>query len=252
MAFGGDRSARLAYIAGKALPFASSRSMNFLSTRVALLAIFLIATFSIHQQAYGQGEFVARGANGLMLGGEVTPEGDRTSYTATAGFSVKGRLDLRLGYAWMDSMADTLAGHITGRGLRPGLNLHLIKQGNRYPFSLSAIGRYQRSEWDAETIGAEEVTGTMFEVGGMLHTIFQVAEFAGLRPWFGIVHQNRDREYIIPDEPVVNVEGDDTRYMTGIQVVVMPTDRSVFFVGPAISMMAGERTVGVSGGLVVN
>lgn len=226
--------------------------MTSVPTRIAYFAFFLIAMSGIHLPAYAQGEFVARGAYGLMLGGEMAPDDDRTSYSATAGFSIKGTLDLRLGYEWLDSTADTLGGHITGRGLQPGLNLHIIKQGNRYPFSLSAIGRYQRSEWDAEMIGATEVTGSMYEVGGMLHTIIQIAEFAGLRPWFGITYQNRDREYAFPDQEVINVDGDDTRYMVGIQVIVMPTARSVVFVGPALTIMAGERNVGVTGGLVFN
>lgn len=225
--------------------------MNSVATRVMLFALLVVATSSIHQRAHAQGEFVARGAYGLMMGGEMAPDGDRTSYSATAGFSIKGTLDLHLGYAWLDATADTLGGHLTGRGLRPGVNLHIIKQGNRYPFSLSALGTYQRSDWDAEMIGAQDVTGSMFEVGGMLHTIIQVAEFAGLRPWFGILYQNRDREYIFADQPI-NFEGDDTRYVGGVQIIVMPTARSVVFAGPTVSMMAGERNVGVTGGLVFN
>lgn len=222
-----------------------------LSARLVILIVFA-AISGAFSSAQAQGEFVARGAYGLSVGGEMMPDGDRTSYLATAGFSIKGTLDVRLGYGWLDTDADTLGGQIKGRALRPGAQLHIIKQGNRYPFSLSAVGSYQRSTWDAEMIGAENVSGSMYEIGGVLHTIFQIAEFAGMRPWFSVVYQNRDREYAFPDMSPMNVERDDTKYIGGLQVIVMPTARSVFFAGPSVIWIGGERTIGVIGGLVIN
>lgn len=220
--------------------------MRFVSTIVLFLAI------AVASDVRAQGEFVARGAYGVLVGGELIPQNDRTSYAATAGFSFKGTLDARLGYGWLETGADTLGGTLSGRSIRPGLNVHIIKQGNTYPFSLSAVGSYQWSNWDAEMIGAEDADGSEYSVGGVLHTIVQVAEFAGLRPWFGIIYQNQDREYTFADQARITIERDDTKYLGGLQVVLMPTVRTVLFVGPTVTFLRGEQDVGVSGGLVFN
>lgn len=252
MTCAGDRSDGVAYIGGIIPTLLIIFSMKSVFGRGLLLSCVLVVIIGIHQGALAQGEFVARGETAVKVSGELAPDGDRTNYFAEAGFSVRGVVDLRLGYGWLDATADTLGGHMSGRSIRPAVGLHLIRQGERFPFSLSAVGSYQSSTWDGDDIGADDVTGATFEVGGILHTIIQIGPIAGIRPFAGLFYQKRERDYEFADGAALGVEQSDLRYLGGIQIVVMPTSRTVFFAGPTLSAIGGERTIGATGGVVFN
>lgn len=223
-------------------------------SRVLIVWVLLpLALAPIYANA--QGAFVARGAHGFMIGGDGASTDESSVYTVEAGYSFKGTIDVGLAHRWIGAPADTLGWNLTGRGLEPRLSLHVVKQGARFPLSLSATGGYafQNLEPDrSDDPAAVDVDGRHWSVGGILHTVFALADFVGLRPWAGITYVNRTRDYTFGDDPSLTIESDDTRYVLGVQGIVMPTARSVLFIGPELRFVGGDRTVGFTGGLVFN
>ena len=205
--------------------------------------------------AHAQGEFVTRGAPGFLLGGDMAAVDGQSTYAAKIGYSFKGTVDVGMAYNWIESEADTLGWNINGRSLEPSLALHIIKQGTSFPLSLSALGSFafQGLDPDADSGQDAEIDGRAWSIGGTLHSVFAIADFVGLRPYTSIVYINRTHDYTFSgDESTLTIESDDTRFTFGLQMIVMPTARSVMFAGPKLSYMGGDRFFGVTAGVVFN
>ena len=220
------------------------------------LSLFLLLGIIIlPPDVRAQGAFVDRGANGILIGGNMTPVDSWNSYAAEVGFSFNGTLDIGGAYSWLEMGADSAGAELIGRGLEPRLTLHLAKQGSKYPFSLSAHASRGFNSLDT-TPGSDytaEVKGRLWRVGGHVHTIIQLTDFAGIRPWGAISYLHRVREYTFDDGSApYEMRRDDTEYLLGAQLIFMPTVRSVLFVGPQVRYLGGERSVGASAGLVFN
>ena len=212
--------------------------------------LFLPAILLVPSLVLAQGAFVSRGASGVLLGGEMVPDNGRNSYAAEAGYSFGGTFDVGLAHRWLEIDADTLGFQLSGRAYEPRLAFHLAKQGTTYPFSLSALGSYAFSKLDA---AQADVDGRTLRVGGIIHSIVQLAEFVGFRPWGGILYAHRRHEYAFTEtDERLEIKRGDTEYHLGAQIVFMPTVRSVFFIGPQVTFARGDRTVGYSAGLVFN
>ena len=216
--------------------------------------LLLPAVLLIPSIVFAQGAFVSRGASGVLLGGEIIPEKGRDSYSAQVGYSFGGTFDVGLAHRWLEIDADTLGFQLSGRAFEPRLALHLAKQGTTYPFSVSAFGSYAFSNLDAAPDARQsEVDGRTLRVGGFIHSIVQLAEFVGFRPFGGILYAHRRHEYSFADtDEQLAIKRGDTEYHFGAQLVFMPTVRSVLFVGPEITYARGNRTIGYSAGLVFN
>lgn len=225
--------------------------MSRIHQRFLLVACALFAI--IPSTAHAQGEFVARGAPGFLLGGDMTAVDGQASYAAEIGYSFKGTIDVGFAYNWIETEADTLGWTANGRSLQPSLSLHVIKQGTQFPLSLSATGSYAFQNLEPDAGSGVEIDGRSWSIGGVLHTVFAIADFVGLRPYTGIDYVNRTRDYTFAaDESTLTIDSDDARYTFGLQMIVMPTARSVLYAGPKLSLMGGDRFVGVTAGVVFN
>lgn len=185
----------------------------------------------------------------------MAPVDSWNSYAAEVGFSFNGTVDIGGVYSWLEAGADSAGAELVGRGLEPRITLHLAKQGTKYPASLSAhAGRsFNSLDTTPGSAYAAEVKGRAWRLGGQLHSIVQLADFIGIRPWGAISYLHRVREYTFADgsEPF-EMRRDDTEYLLGVHLIFMPTVRSVLFVGPQVRYLGRERSVGASAGLVFN
>lgn len=194
-----------------------------------------------------------RGASGVLVGGGMIQDSGRSSYSAEAGYSFRGSYDVGLAHRWLEIAADTLGFQLSGRAFEPRFTFHVVKQGATYPFSVSAFGSYAFGKLDASNAPTSDVEETAYRIGGFLHSIIQLVEFIGFRPWGGVSYSHRRHKYSFADtEERFETQRGDTEYQIGAQFVFVPMVRSVLFVGPQVTFARGSRTVGYSAGLVFN
>lgn len=215
-----------------------------------ILAVIALALL-LSNTCLAQGAFLERGAYGVLIGGSQTSASEGDVYVGRLGLSFAGTVDGAVEYGRMQRGTDSLGYSLTGRSVAPVVSLHLIKQGTRYPFSLSSTGSYRFGSLESRDDAGEafDVSDRVWRIGGLIHTIQELRSYMGLRLWGGFAYVTRSREYELGAE-TLEVSRKHNQYSLGAELIFMPFMRSVLFVGPELVFEDRKQRLGVTAGLV--
>ncbi|MGE5352717.1 MAG: autotransporter outer membrane beta-barrel domain-containing protein [Acidobacteriota bacterium] len=150
--------------------------MKFLT---ALLIFLSLGTL------YAQGEYIEKGQNGygITLGGGYQPK--ILSIGGTAAVSNSGIVDFGVGYSYLFGEKDTSEFKSTSTIITPFAGVHIMKQSDTNPVSLSArilfnIHRFTtKDETGQLSVGSWSIGATVFHRFEVSQT-FQIQPFAAL------------------------------------------------------------------------
>jgi hypothetical protein len=202
--------------------------------------IFLAILFI--KAVYPQGEYLERGHNGFGIGVSAAFSQKAYGLSAAAGVSIVSTFDFGLSYAFI--FAKEIQDNIESisRAISPYLNIHIIKQTETLPLSLSAIAHYQKHTFNF-TNQDQSASLDYWTYGGSIFHSFKVSEQYFIQPFItytfthpvdkdyfsavqkfettsfavSIVSKKGKKRFII--QPSIAFSNDETIYSVGFEFV---------------------------------
>lgn len=141
---------------------------------------FILLLISL-QTLYAQGEYIERGQNayGISLSGGLHPK--VLAIGGAGAVSNSGTFDFGIGYTYLFSQEENPIDKSTSTVVIPFAGVHILKQSDTYPVSLSAMIEYQVHRLTAKDESGQLSLGS-WAIGASVFHRFEVSQKFGFQP----------------------------------------------------------------------
>ena len=198
------------------------------------LLILFFTIFIIPNTIFSQGEYLESGQKGLGLYGGFSTNKDENAFGVGVGYSFNGIVDI--GFSYSKSTSDSKP-EISVKNISPSISLHLFKQNETLPISLSIGANYVKGfySFNNSDYSKLEMSSSGFIIGGKIFRKIQVGPNFSIMPSFGFFYYSLTIEFDYQGEDTRDVDGSMKNINLGLPFIFdMNNDK--FIISPSVSI----------------
>jgi hypothetical protein len=145
---------------------------------------FLIPLAFISINSYGQGEFLKKGKTGFGIEADYALSDCTSGFAAGFGISIRGIFDVQFGVGTLSFPEEDFGNDFKALVLSPGITIHVLKQSEKIPISLSVTASYSHSKFSGDMLKDYnlEMTGSDIDAGLGVYRQFRMGSKAAIMP----------------------------------------------------------------------
>jgi hypothetical protein len=168
------------------MALAPSPSLDLEGTMPRLACLCFLLVTAASGAVHAQGLYLPNQTSGIGVAADVDYNQDAFGFGLGAGYSWKAFIDggafvHRYGYS-------TPEAGVSAIGVQPYVNVHLLRQSDRLPFSVAANGNFQYLFYSTDT-DTRDISGYSFFLGGSAYRRFVASETTSISPQLALGYQ---------------------------------------------------------------
>lgn len=215
-----------------------------------LITGIILSLFSILN--FAQGSYLESGQNGAGFSAGFSTNKDVSGFGGSAAISIGGSIDfgVEVGkYSFKDKMAGN---DLSAVAISPMIQLHILKQTQTLPISLSAFVGYDKINYSANILDDLGLTfsGNFYSLGGEVAAYIPITPTVFLRPDVGIAYSTGESEIKHKSGQRITEKSDDTSFLFGLSCFGYTNEYTILRLRAGLSINDTNTGFGVSAGAI--
>jgi outer membrane usher protein FimD/PapC len=175
------------------------------------LQLIILTAIFLPSIAFSQGEYLEKGQNGVGISAGFSTNKDANAFGAGVGYSFSGIFDI--GFSYTRATSDDEP-EISANNILPSVSIHLLKQNENLPISISFSAGYVKGFYSSEFLDEYDLdmSSSGFIVGGSIFGKMKINPNFSIMPSFGISYysltlklEDQYGDYIDEDDSTTNI-----------------------------------------------